>query len=234
MSVSSLKYECNLHSGGITELNAHSCHLELNANECRHIIRFIYPVPIDPIWRNELDLLCIVNKENMCVETIERYYNKSPLLCPISYLHSDTNVHVIVNCIKKIITFLSELDNQKLSIGGSTKLSLLHKTLCNVILNVCSDGVVVSTHKYLLTKKKNSAKKGCLSILPKTVFYFLCRETKVTQVECGPHCRLKKQHSYFTNMNDALIHRCFCGPTELNKSNEFQTENIMSIFGDIE
>lgn len=230
MSLACIKYDCTVHSSGVSELNAHCCYVELDAIECRHIIKFVSAIKVDPIWK-DLQLSCVLNKENLCVETIESYYNASPILCPISYLRSDTGLSLIVNCIKKIISVLSDLDERGWAIVGSTKFASLHKTLCNILLNVCSDGTVIFTHKYLLTKKS----KNCLSILPKAMLYFLCRETKVPQKQCSmTDCRLKRQQAYFVNIDEHLLHRCFCGPTESMKCTDFQRMNIIDVFGAIE
>lgn len=228
MSLGSIKYECMVHSNGISELNAHSCYVELNSDECCHIVKFIFPVKVDPIWK-DLQLSCVLNKENLCVEVIERY-NRSTILCPISYLRNDTDIHLIVRCIKKMISVLTELDANGWAIG-TIKTASLDKMLCNVLLNVRIDGTVILTHKYLLTKKN----KNCLSILPKALLYFMCRNTKITQKQCSVvDCRLKRQQSYFINIDEHLLHRCFCGPTESMKCNDFQRTNIIDVFEAIE
>lgn len=224
-----INYECTAHSSNITELNAHGCYIDANEDECRHTVKFQTPVNVNQIWK-DFPMSYTLNKDNLCIEVTESFSGNAALLCPISYLRNDTELRLVVECVKGIVELLTILDENGWALIGAGKKLISHKQICNVIMNVRSDGSVVQTHKYLLTKKS----KNCLSLLPKAILYFLCRETKTTQDSCSLiDCRLKKQQSYFLQFPEELLHRCFCGPVDSGKCNDFQRNNIMDIFTNI-
>lgn len=235
-----IKYECPIHSTQNVEINAQNCYIEMKGNgDCIHVIKFQIPVKINPVW-NEFDLKCIRNIEDACIGVIETFYNCPSILCPISYLRKDTELRLIVNCIQSLISLLSDLDQRDLCIYGHNKKIISPNILYNVMLNLRSDGTIILTHKYLLSKNRN--KKRCLSLLPRTLLYFLCRDTKVNQLQCGINCKLKKKESFFTEFQNShsqlldtefsseLLHQCFCEPNDINN----QITRIINIFDNIE
>lgn len=226
-----VNYSCNIHIDNPAGLNVHSCSLRVSHDFCEHSIKFQSAIKkINPLWK-EIPISCTLDKDNYCIEVTETFSGGSLLLCPISQLKSDTDELLIVKCIKSILELLLTLDENGWAILDYNKKTISHKTICNSLLIVRSDGSIVQSHKHLVSKRN---KPNNMGLLPKTVLYFLCRETKSTQGACRrTECRLKKQQLFFKNFDEELLHRCFCESIDSTKSNEFQKTNIKEIFQNI-